>query len=66
MPKTTRITERHCLRCGRSWLPRKPGRPGRCPNERCHSTNWDVPYPEGDPRRALAEAASAAKKEGTR
>ena len=33
------IEARHCYKCGHEWLPRKPGRPQRCP--RCQSFEWD-------------------------
>ena len=37
MPTT--LPTHHCLRCGHTWVPRKPGRPGVCP--RCKSAIWD-------------------------
>lgn len=30
-----------CTRCSHTWVPRKPGRPGLCPN--CNSAVWDQP-----------------------
>ena len=30
-----------CLRCGHSWVPRKPERPMTCAN--CRSPYWDKP-----------------------
>lgn len=44
----------HCRNCDHYWMPRKPGRPGRCP--KCDSTYWDKPrYSE------LAEAREEEK-----
>lgn len=36
------MTQKHCLRCGHAWYPRKPGKPAKCPN--CWDPNWRVPY----------------------
>lgn len=30
-----------CLRCGHTWIPRKPERPVRCPKRGCMSPYWD-------------------------
>ena len=30
-----------CLRCGKTWYKRAPGRPHQCP--RCKQTHWDTP-----------------------
>jgi predicted Zn-ribbon and HTH transcriptional regulator len=35
-----------CKRCGHQWIPRKPGRPRRCPNPTCMTPNWDKPKPK--------------------
>jgi len=33
------ITEKKCLRCGWTWLPRADGRPALCPH--CGAAKWD-------------------------
>lgn len=32
-----------CLRCGHTWVPRRPERPLRCANVHCRSAYWDKP-----------------------
>jgi len=41
------IKKKKCLRCGKSWWPRNPGRPGACPF--CRTTKWDVKKDENEP-----------------
>jgi predicted Zn-ribbon and HTH transcriptional regulator len=53
MATTTVIAERHCLRCGKNWFPRKPGRPTTCP--KCRSPYWDEPY-QRQPKEATPPA----------
>ncbi len=30
-----------CLICGHEWHPRQTTPPDRCPNQKCHSPNWN-------------------------
>ena len=39
--------EKHCIRCGGNWAPRKPGRPALCP--KCGTAKWDVPIAKNEP-----------------
>lgn len=45
-----------CNLCGHEWLPRKEGRPARCPN--CESARWD----KERKRPPIAEQRKAAQK----
>jgi hypothetical protein len=42
MKKET-IVECVCLKCGKKWYPKAPGRPKTCANKLCRSPYWDVP-----------------------
>ena len=37
--KMVRVRQATCIRCTYSWLPRKPGRPTKCPS--CFDGDWD-------------------------
>jgi DNA-directed RNA polymerase subunit RPC12/RpoP len=43
-PAVIRLEAYRCLRCGRSWYPRKPELPVRCPG--CRSPYWQRPRPK--------------------
>ncbi len=38
---TDSLSQLTCLRCGHTWWPRTPGRPGVCPQ--CKNREWDKP-----------------------
>ena len=39
--KMVRVRQATCIRCGYSWILRKPGRPAKCPS--CSNPLWDRP-----------------------
>lgn len=39
--KQVTITMLHCLRCGKTWIPRKETLPKNCPE--CNSPYWNKP-----------------------
>jgi len=49
---TKKIPLLKCAVCGREWQQRGANKPGKCPNQKCQSANWD----QKPPRKARATA----------